>query len=240
MPEEQHKLLISTMPIQQLNLLISAMLVLQMKHQQLRLMLRNLGNLVVQHNFRLDNTVADSLAKAGSHLLHIQAQPFLVSPPPTVKALLQHDRDGASTSILVSWPVCHHLVSLGNQSVISNSSVNNSKTLAPISSHVSSAILLRNAPAIPATTTFCNSPIFNLSAVAEHSECRDVYFDANMISKSFMLYCQYRDFYLNACMISKSFISHHRIELCISMPLHRDSHFNVHMVPKSFISHDQG
>ncbi|PHU24592.1 40S ribosomal protein S7 [Capsicum chinense] len=81
------------------------------------LMLRNLGNLAVRHNFRLDNTVADSLAKAGSHLLHIQAQPFLVSPPPTVKALLQHDRDGASTSILVSWPVCHHLVSLGNQSV---------------------------------------------------------------------------------------------------------------------------
>ncbi|PHT47154.1 hypothetical protein CQW23_11362 [Capsicum baccatum] len=146
-----------------------------------RLMLRNLGNLVVRHNFRLDNTVADSLAKAGSHLLHIQAQPFLVSPPPTVKVLLQHDRDGASTSILVSWPVCHHLVSLGNQSVISNSSVNNSKALAPISSHVSSAILLRNAPAIPATTTFSlgflssikasdSVTLTDLSAVAEHSE----------------------------------------------------------------------
>ncbi|KAF3671757.1 hypothetical protein FXO37_07859 [Capsicum annuum] len=86
-----------------------------------RLLLRNVGNPVVQHNFREANAVADVLSRKGEHL-HSPTKCVLTSPPAELEDLLQQDNTGVLCRRLVSWSLYNTLLSLGNPSVFATAS----------------------------------------------------------------------------------------------------------------------
>ncbi|KAF3628244.1 hypothetical protein FXO38_28339 [Capsicum annuum] len=74
-----------------------------------RSMLRSLGNPAVQHNFREANGAADILAEFGSSSTALSY--VLLSPPEIVATQLKRDRDGVSTSRIISKASYNKLVS---------------------------------------------------------------------------------------------------------------------------------
>ncbi|XP_047263363.1 uncharacterized protein LOC107860336 isoform X3 [Capsicum annuum] len=68
----------------------------------IRLMLRNMGNPVVQHNFREANKVADCLAKLGANLNLPGTVISLRSPPLAAATHLADDVEGIVSTRLVT------------------------------------------------------------------------------------------------------------------------------------------
>ncbi|KAM3217333.1 hypothetical protein P3L10_026776 [Capsicum annuum] len=84
-----------------------------------RLMLRSIGNPVVQHNFQEANRVADCLSKIGANLNQPENIISLRSPPFVAAIHLAYDVKGVVSTHLVSWSMFNNILCVGNPSVSS-------------------------------------------------------------------------------------------------------------------------
>ncbi|XP_047265235.1 uncharacterized protein LOC124897053 [Capsicum annuum] len=106
----------------------------------LGLMLRNIGNSVVQHNFREANKVADCLVKLGANLNLPGTVISLRSPPLAAATHLADDVEGIVSTRLVSWSMFNNMLCVGNSSVSSYLNSNAKPTSINVSGCTSATI----------------------------------------------------------------------------------------------------
>ncbi|WMV31024.1 hypothetical protein MTR67_024409 [Solanum verrucosum] len=82
------------------------------------LLMKRLRNLVIHHNFRQANKVADFLSKMGAKLTPSIQDANISTPPGSAVAIVQPDKAGVSITKLISRTTCNKLACFGNLSVI--------------------------------------------------------------------------------------------------------------------------
>lgn len=87
--------------------------------------LKKLGNLVVRHDFRQANIVANILSRLGSKLTMTDQPLILITPPNVVIDQLKTDQNGELSSKLVLRSTCNKLACFGNLSVIASTNSDN-------------------------------------------------------------------------------------------------------------------
>lgn len=101
-----------------------------------RLLLRNLGNLVVRHNFREGNQVVDLLANMGSGLSYYGTT-ILTTPPVDIEQFLQEDKHGVVINRSILSSVFEKLAALGNMNVLPSLHKNSTSNTIRVAMNVS-------------------------------------------------------------------------------------------------------